>query len=236
MIPEKGILIDQTVAENLGVEPGCFVEVGNKKLEVAAIIAVYCEQRQLVSIDQMDQLDVEKTKCALVDISDKEKFEEFCASLDNELYPVFSSNLKQMELDFKKSLNILITITVSVAMLLGFIVVCTVNKMTLDKQTRTICILQSQGMSLAAVSSYWSMQMIIQLLLSFLFGMPLATLVGKFFVGKLCSDASYFPFISDYRIYLLSFSFIIAFSVAAHFVVVYLISRFNIARTIQSRD
>lgn len=235
-IPEKGILIDQTAAEYLGVKPGCFVEVGNKKLEVIAITAIYCEQRQVVSVDQMEQLDAEKTKCALVNISDKEKFEELCASSDCEFYPIFSSNLKQMEVNFKKSINIIITITVSVAMLLGFIVVCTVNKMTLDKQKRTISILQSQGMSLTAISNYWSIQMVIQLILSFLIGIPLASFVGKQFVGKLCTDVSYFPFINDYRIYLLSFSFIIAFSVAAHFVIVYLISRFNIARNIQSRE
>ena len=235
-IPKKGIVLDKILAEKLGVEPGDSVKVGKKKLEVKAITAIYTRPSQVVSTEQMKELKVDKLKCALVNIKDQEKFEKFCAASDNELCPIFSSNFKQMEMNFKGPFTTIISIIVVIAVILGFVVVCTVSKMTLDKQKRVISILRSQGMSLTAISNYWSIQMLVQLVVAFLLGKPLATVSARFFVGNLCSDTSYFPFIQDFNIYLLAFSFIVAFSIATHFVIVFLTSRFNLAQNVQSRE
>ena len=91
-------------------------------------------------------------------------------------------------------------------------------------------------MHVIEVSNYWAVQMIAQLLLAYLIGLPLATFAGKTFVGLLCSDISYYPYIFDFRIYLLSFLFIIAFSVVSHLVIVFLIGKFNLPENVQSRE
>ena len=235
-IPEEGILLDKLTAESLGVKPGSLVEVCDRKLEVVAVTAMYSKQYQVVSVEQMQQLDAEKSKRAYVNISDKKELEELCAFSQKELYPIFTSNFKQMEIDYKTPINILVDIIVIVSILLGFFVVSTVSKMTLEKQKRSISILRCQGMHLIEVSNYWTIQMVVQLLLAFLIGLPIGTFSGKQFVHLLCSNFSFYPFIGDFSIYILSFAFIVAFSIASHLVIVYSISRFKIAANVQSRE
>ncbi|MCQ2751911.1 MAG: ABC transporter permease [Coriobacteriales bacterium] len=235
-IPDKGIFIDKLTADALNAKVGDTVEFCDKKFEVKAITAMYGEQYQVISVENMAKIDEEKYVNSLVDVTDKKDFEKFCAYSQYSLHPIFASDFKQMEINFKKSFNLIINIIVIIAILLGFIVVLTVSKMTMERQKRTICILRSQGMSLTAISNYWSIQMAIQLLVAFLLGMPLANLAGRFFVSNLCSDASYFPFIDDFSIYLYAFVFIIGFSILTHLVIVLFISRFNIAQNVQSRE
>lgn len=235
-VPKKGILLDEITAESLGVEPGSFVEVCNKKLKVVAVTAMYSQQSQVVSTEQMQQLDAEKSKRALVNVSDKKALEKLCTFSKNELYPVFTSNFKQMERDFKTPINILVDIIVIVSILLGFFVVCTVSKMTLEKQKRIISILRCQGMQVLNISNYWTIQMMIQLFFAFLIGLPLSTFSGKKFVHLLCSKYSFYPYIEDFSIYLFSFAFIVAFSIVSHMVIVYSVSKFNLAKNVQSRE
>ena len=235
-IPEKGIILDEITAENLGVEPGCVVEIGNQKLKVTAIAAMYSTQYLVVSPEQMKQLETEKSKRAVVNVKNKKALEVFCAFSKNELYPIFTSNFKQMEVDFKTPINILVDIIVVVSILLGFFVVCTVSKMTLEKQKRNICILRCQGTHVLEISNYWAIQMVSQLLFAFLIGLPIANFSGKQFVNLLCSNYSFFPYIGDFSIYLFSFAFIVAFSIAAHLAIVYSVSRFKLVQNVQSRE
>lgn len=235
-IPETGILVDEITAEDLGVRAGDYVEICDKELEVVAISAMYSEQFGVVSISQMEQLDTAKSKCAFVNITDDDELRELCAFSSAELCPIFTSDFKKMEVDFKAALSLLIDIIVFVSVLLGFIVVCTVSTMTLEKTKRTISILRAQGMRILDISNYWALQMVLQLLLAFLIGLPLAGFAGRKFVQLLCSDISYYPYIADFGIYVLSFAFIIAFSLASHLVITYLISRFNLAQNVQSRE
>lgn len=235
-IPEDGIIMDKLSADELGVKPGSFVEILGKKLEVKSIIAMYTEQYQIVSINQMNQLNTTKSKYVLTRYSSKEKVKDICANSKNTLYPIFVDNFKKMQQEWKSPLSILVDIVVLIAVMLGFVVVCTISRMILDKQKRIISILRCQGMQLFSVSNYWSIQMIIQLTLAFIIGLPLSKVVGSWFVNMLCSNDSYYPFIDNIWIYLFSFAIIIAFAIISHIIVIYAISKFKIAKNVQSRE
>lgn len=153
-IPDEGIILDKTTAERLGVKPGCFVQILNNNLRVMSIVAIYTEQFQIVSPSQMKEFKKDKNTYAFVNTTNKEKLKEFCAYSKNLLCPIFTSDFKQMELNFKSSFTLIIDICVLVAIILGFIVVVTVNKMIMEKQKRTISILRCQGMHLLAISNY----------------------------------------------------------------------------------
>lgn len=153
-IPNEGIILDKLSADRLNAKPGSYVEILNKKLKVESIVAMYSEQYQIVSASQMQEFKKNKNTYALVNTSSKEKLEEFCAFSKNQLCPIFTSNFKQMEVNFKTSFTMIVDIAVLMAIILGFIVVVTVSKMIMDKQKRTISILRCQGMHLLAVSNY----------------------------------------------------------------------------------
>lgn len=84
--------------------------------------------------------------------------------------------------------------------------------------------------------NYWAIQMVIQLVVAFLIGRPIATVAAKMFLGTLASDASYYPFVNELSVYIESFSFIIIFSIATHLVIMFFVSRFNLAQNVQSRE
>lgn len=236
LIPERGIILDKLTAEALGAEVGSKVIVCDRKFEVMAITNMYCKQCCVISIEEMKRIEKDKAINAIVNITNKKDFEKFCAFSENELYPIFSSNFKQMEISFKKAINATVNIAIVISVLLGFVVVCTVSLMTLEKQKRVISILRAQGFSLFAVSNYWAIQMVIQLVVAFLIGRPIATVAAKMFLSTLASDASYYPFVNELSVYIESFSFIIIFSIATHLVIMFFVSRFNLAQNVQSRE
>ena len=235
-IPKQGIILDKLTAEAIGAEVGNKVLVCDRKFEVSAIADMYSKQYCVISIEEMKHLEADKTINAVVNITNKNNFEKFCAFSENELYPIFSSNFKQMEINFKQAISATVTIAIVISVLLGFVVVCTVSLMTLEKQKRVISILRAQGMSLLAVSNYWGIQMMIQLAVAFLIGRPLASATAKMFLGTLASDTSYYPFVNGLGVYIESFSYIIFFSIITHQVLIFFISRFNLAQNVQSRE
>lgn len=235
-IPERGIILDKLTADAIGAEVGSKILVCDRKLEVAAIVDMYSKQYCVVSTEEMKRIETDKTINAVVNITNKKDFEKFCAFSENELYPIFSSNFKQMEIGFKQAISANVGIAIVISLLLGFVVVCTVSLMTLEKQKRVISILRALGMSLFAVSNYWGIQMIIQLTVAFLIGRPLASAAAKMFLGTLVSDTSYYPFVNEISAYFESFSYIVIFSIATHLVLMFFISRFNLAQNVQSRE
>lgn len=235
-VPEEGIIIDKLTADKLKIKPGCYVEIFDQKLEVKAISAMYVNPYEIVSTNQMKQLNTTKFKDALVNMSSKEKLQEFCAYSQNELYPIITKNLKQMQIDWKGPINIIIEIIVLAAILLGFIVACVINKMVLEKQKRVISILRCQGMHMLDISIFWSLQMGFQLILAFIIGLPIANFIGGEFVNMLSTDTSYYPYINSFQIYLISFTFVVLFVMLSQAVIVFTISKYKIAKNVQSRE
>lgn len=235
-IPNKGVILDKLTAKALDVKVGDGVRFCNKRYEVKAIADMYSKQFCIISTGEMERLEERKVVNAVANISNKEKFEEFCAFSENELSPVFTSNFKQMEIEFKKAISNSVEIAIVISVALGFVVVCTVSLMTLDKQKRIVSILKSQGMSLFTISNYWGIQMIVQLIITFIIGKPLGRFAAQQFIQTLSSDYSYYPFVDNIDIYISAFSFIVAFSIASHLVVMFFVSKLNIAQNVQSRE
>lgn len=235
-IPNKGIILDKLTAKALNVKAGDEVRFCNKRFKVIAIANMYSRQFCIINTEEMKHLEVEKTKEVVANITNKEKFEEFCAFSDNELFPVFTSNFKQMEKEFKKAISGSVDIAIVISVALGFVVVCTVSLMTLEKQKRIVSILRSQGMSLFAISNYWEIQMIIQLVVAFIIGKPLSSFAAQQFIQTLSSEYSYYPFVNNNSIYFNAFSFIVAFSIVTHIVIMFYVSKINIAQNVQSRE
>lgn len=234
--PNKGIILDKLTAKALDVKVGDEVRFCNKRFKVNAIANMYSRQFCIINPEEMKHLEVEKTKEVVANITNKEKFEEFCAFSDNELFPVFTSNFKQMEKEFKKAISSSVDIAIVISVALGFVVVCTVSLMTLEKQKRIVSILRSQGMSLFAISNYWGIQMIIQLVVAFIIGKPISSFAAQQFIQTLSSEYSYYPFVNNNSIYFNAFSFIVAFSIVTHIVIMFYVSKINIAQNVQSRE
>lgn len=235
-IPTKGIVLDKLTAKALDAKVGSKVIACDKKFDVVAIVDMYNEQYGIISVEEMERIETDKVVNAVANITNKSDFEAFCAFSESEMCPVFSSNFKQMEINFKKAINTTVGIAIVISILLGFVVVCTINLMTLEKQKRIISILRTQGMSLFAVSNYWGIQMVIQLFVAFLIGKPLGTAAAKMFLNTLTSESTYYPFVNEFNLYIKAFSFIIVFSLIAHVIIMIVVSKYNIAQNVQSRE
>ena len=235
-IPEKGIILDKLTADAIDAKVGNKVMVCDKKFNVVAIADIYNEQYGVISTDEMKNIEEEKNINVIANITNTSDFEDFCAFSESELCPIFTSNFKQMEINFKKAINTTVSIAIVVSILLGFVVVCTINLMTIEKQKRILSILRTQGMSLFAISNYWGIQMIIQLFVAFLIGKPLGGVVARMFINTLTSENSYYPFVNEFSFYIKAFSFIVFFSLVAHIVIMTIVSKINIAENVQSRE
>lgn len=235
-IPSDGIILDKLNSDKLGVKIGDYVTVDNCKLEVKAITPMYIDQFQIVSSNQMNKFSEDKSTIYFLNSNNLNKVKEYCANNEHDLFVTCVDDFKRMQFEYKNPINSLVITVVVVAIILGFIVVCTIGKMSLNQQKRGICILRSQGTHLISISNYWWLQSFMQLLFGFILGCPLAYVVAMNFVSQLQSDDSYYPFIHEPIHYLISYALVLLFVLVSHIVVMLIVKKYKISQVIQSRE
>ncbi len=238
-IKNEGIILNESDAKNLNVNVGDYIIINEKEVLVTDITLEYFHPITYLSKNQITKLDVKYVSSLLVMLNNKNsegEFLSFLASNDIRSLNVFSSSLKKDIHGIFDSIDVFIVIMIIFAFLMGFIILTIMSQNTLMEQKRQLTIYRAIGFNMLDISNLWTLQSVLQLILSSIFAIPIGYL-ASIILFKLCSSPQQtYPLLFSIKGVFIAFGFIFLIILLSHITSMFTIKRWNIAENTKSRE
>ncbi len=235
-VSEEGIILAHNDAKELGVKAGDTVVINDKRIKVTDISRQYFNMTEYISIDQMNNLEVDYTTSVLINTNDENKLLRFLAENENGAIAVFSSSIGKDLSNRFSSINIIIILLVLFSLLIGLSILSIMALNQLSDDNKNISIMRSIGFRIKDISIYWLIQDLIYLVISTIVSVPVTLLVTKGLLEYISSSGQVYPFELNIGVILLSIFFVLLVMLFSHFVSIIKVSKWNLADKTRLRD
>ena len=168
-------------------------------------------------------------------MSSKKSIEKDIYSTDYFYGITFTDELYQASKDNFALYDIGVLICISFAIVLGLIIIFNTEQTNLLEEQRRLSILRVLGVKISQISLWWLINLVIQLIVALLIGLPLGTLVARVILSGMNTASREYPFINDPRLYLITIALILVFSFFSHFICMLWIKKWNLAENTKSK-
>lgn len=235
-VPEKGIIIPKSYAEQLRVRKGDTITLGNAQVKIVDISFQYFHPITYLSKEQMKEVSNLYVSSFLVNVTNENDFLTFMRNENNRSLTVFTHSLSQDLHGIFNSVDIMIWIMVGFSVGMAFIILSIMSQNALLEQQRTLSVYRAIGFTILDVSNVWTLQSVFQLLLSCILAIPVA-LVSISILTKLASSASQtYPFVISVPTILIALGFVLLVVIACHLIAMFRISKWNLADNTRTRE
>lgn len=235
-IPEDGIILTTTDADRLGVKKGGTIIINEKTVTVAEVSEQYFHPITYLSKAQMTALEVQYVSSFLVNVNDENALLSFLSDGNVHGLTVFTRSINQDLLAIFDSINIFIIIMIGFSLGMGFIILLIMSQNALMEQKRPLSVFRSIGFTIGDISRIWTLQSVMEFLLSAIFAIPVGVLVSML-LFKLCSSVTQvYPFVFSWQIIALALGFVLLVIVICHLLTMLSIKKWNLADETRSRE
>lgn len=240
-IPASGLIIPKTCADALHLKKGDQVRIGASYVKVEAISYQYFHPICYLSKTQMKTLKeasstITYVSSFLVNVNNAEAFEDYFTSNSIQCLTVYTNNLSKDLKAIFDAINIMLYIMIGFAFGIGFIILLIMSQNSLMEQTRSVSVLRLIGFTIGDVSRFWSLQSLLQILLSMIFAIP-AGIGSSILLFTLASSSSQvYPFIFSWPVLGISFGFIVLTVLVCHSISMISVRNWNLANNTRSRE
>ena len=240
-IPESGLIVPKSCADELNIKKGDQVRVGTSYVKVEAISYQYFHPICYLSKNQMktfkdNSADITYVSSFLVDVNNAEEFENYFTTNSVQCLTVYTKNLSKDLKGIFDAVNIMIYIMIGFAFGIGFIILLIMSQNTLMEQTRSVSVLRLIGFTIGDVSRFWSLQSILQILVSMIFAIPAGIGASILLFTLASSSSQIYPFIFSWPVLGISFGFIVLTVLICHSISMISVRNWNLANNTRSRE
>ena len=234
-IEEKGLILPTTIADELGVKTGDYVSVNGMRVEVADVSYQYFHPLTYLSKTQMESLNLQYVSTFLVNVNDSNAFLEFM-SQEGASLTVFTASLTKDIRGVFDSINVFIYILIGFSLGMAFLILAIMSQNALMEQKRQVSVFRAIGFTIKDISNLWTLQSVLQLVLSAIVAIPTGTLVS-YILFKMCSSAiQVYPLIFSGAVILFALAFILVILIACHIIAMLTVKKWVLADNLRSRE
>ena len=198
--PENGIVLEEHIAKDLGLNVNDEVTIQGIKFKIVDI----CFQG-LGRINYISLADSYKLKSSFdtivlnMDTSKENELINKVSSSDNYIYTVFNDEAREYNKKAFDSYTTPAIIIIIFTIIIGYIIIININSYNLLDQRRNLSIFRSLGFQYSEISRIWFVQTLTQWIISIIIGLPCGILLSKFFLKAVSSVRREFIYASGIK-------------------------------------
>ena len=237
-VPESGIILEESAAEQLGARPGDTVAADGVPLTVAALSRQAGNLCSYISDTQAEALGDPEQYTWMVSLEgDAEQLlAERLEQEDCFVMTIWTGVLRSSVHEFLQLFAIYAWIGVGFSVLVGMLILVTTNQTNLLEQKRELSILRAMGFQHSEISRHWFTHSLLYLLCALGFGIPLGLWIAKTAFRLLTNDSRHFIYIPDSFQYLWTFGILLLFLAAAHVWSMRSMKKWDLAESIRDTE
>ena len=198
--PENGIVLEEHVANSLGLKKNDEVEINGVKFKIVDISFQSMGRVNYISLSDSYKLNSSfDTIIMKMDNSKKDKLLEEVSKDNDYIYTLFNDNLKEYNKKIFDSYTIPSIIIIIFSLIIGYIIIINLNTYNIIDQKRNLSIFKTQGFSYKEISKNWFIQSIIQCIISVIIGLPIGVILSKIMLKTVSSPRREFIYASGIK-------------------------------------
>ena len=237
-IPDKGIVLEKHLADELGVKKGDKVEVDGHELTISDISFQSFTRSQFISIEQSEELGDAKFWCVLCNIAkeDEQYLTEYLINRDDYVFNLFTSVLRAGDEKTFATYDAIAWIIIGFAVVIGLIIIINTTNTNLLEQKKELCVLRTLGFQHSELSRQWFVQSLLQFVFSCVIGLAAGGYIARVALQNLSSDTREYTYANGIREYILTAAMVLAFIVVSHVVAMESLKKWDIVETVKEKE
>ena len=237
-IPEKGIILEKHLADELGVKKGDKVKVDGTELTISDISFQSISRSQFVSLEQAKELGDAKFWCVLCNIGeqDEQYLIRYLINRDEYVFNVFTRVLRQGDEKTFATYDAMAWIIISFAVIIGLVIIINTTNTNLLEQKKELCVLRTLGFQHGELSRQWFLQSLLQFVSSCVIGLLAGQYIAKIALRNLSSDTREYIYANGIREYILTAAMVFAFILASHIIAMRSLKKWDIVETVKEKE
>ena len=237
-VEDKGIVLEQHLADALEVKKGDIVKVNDIELKVTDISYQTAYRLQYISYEQAQDFEHKSYETIIVNLN-KEKKEDFIKYLSEQEDYLYTSFTDESYVFNQASFEIYDTsvfITIMNAVIIGLLIVINTTVINLQASKRKICMFRSLGLTKGEISRNMFIQALVQYILACLIGFPLAIEFAKHSLHRLSVFNQEFIYVSRINEFVITGVIVFSYILISHLMAMRAINNWSLSENIKGRE
>ena len=186
--PESGIVLEEHIAKDLGLNLNDEVTINGVKFKIVDISFQSMGRVNYISL--ADSYKLKSSFETIVLNMDKDKQDELInkeSNKENYIYTVFNDEIREYNKEIFDSYTIPAVIIIIFVLCIGNIIVININSYNLLDQKKNLAIFRGLGFQYSEISKSWFVQAIIQWITSIIIGIPAGMMLSKYILKYISS-------------------------------------------------
>ena len=235
-IPDRDIILERHLAEELGVGVGDAVTVKGNRLKVAAISDQCVNRLQYISQQTMSRLGKADQYSIICHASDEEGLLRYVSEMDGYLYTDFTDVLQRANTETFALYSLGVYILIAFSVCLGLLIIYNTTQTNLFEQKRELSVLRSLGFQIREISRIWLIQTAVQFFCACGIGLPLGVVVAKYALSQMEIEGREYPFVNDPWQFIITVCLVLAYILISHFAAMRNVRKWDIVENIKEKE
>lgn len=235
--PESGIVLEEHIAKDLGLNLNDDVTINGVNLKIVDI-----SFQSLGRVNYISLADSYKLKSSFETIvlnMDNDKQDELInkvSSKDNYIYTVFNDEIREYNKEIFDSYTIPAVIIIIFVLCIGNIIVININSYNLLDQKKNLAIFRGLGFQYSEISKSWFVQALIQWITSIIIGIPSGMMLSKYILKYISSVRREFIYASGIMEIILTIILLFIYIYVGHKKCMRNIKKIDIIEEVKDKD
>jgi putative ABC transport system permease protein len=235
--PESGIVLEEHIADKLGVKKGDYVEVDGISFKVTDISFQAMGRINYITLkDSCKLTNSYDTVIMKMNNNNQNEFVKKASENDNYVYTVNYDKVKEYTKVEFDNYAIPAYIMIMFSIVIGLIIVININNYNIIDQKKNLSIFRSLGIRYNEISKNWFIQSAIQVVTSIIIGLPLGILFSKGMLKLISTSRRDYLYASGIKEKLLTILILFSYIFICHIASIRKIKKFNVTEEIKDRD
>lgn len=235
-IPQKGIILEKHLADELGVKVGDYIEAFDKKLEIKDISYHSVSRIQYVSVEQLNKLTTPDNYSVICNTENAIELSDYVTELSDFHYSNIMSHIKESNIHSFKTYSVGVMLLIIFAVLLGFQIVFNTMQMDLYEQQRELSVLRSLGFRISRISKILTYKQAAEFIIASFIGLPFGVWFAKVALDGMSTDVREYPFVSTPYLYIITCLIVIGYMIVSHMLVTHKIRKWDLVENIKEKE
>ena len=235
--PDSGVILEQHIADGLGLKLHDNVVIDGLLFEITALSFQTAGRVNYLSHDAASKLSADYRAVVFdIDAADHQRFSEYASQKDGYIYTMFVDEVKAYNKEIFDSYAMPSIILTIFAVVIGFLIIVNINAYELIDQKRKLCIFKSLGFSFSEISANKFIQSIVQWLFAVIIGLPLGILVSVIVLKFIGSSSREYVYASGIIEFIISLGLTFLYTLISHVVCMHDFRKTDITKEIKDKD
>ena len=236
--PERGILLERHLAQELGVGPGDQVFVNQVALTIADLSEQSISRLQYLSPTAAEALGAPDLGTVILQVRPEDEAEllAFLSKQPGYRYAVFTRLAYESNQKVFRTYDLAAWLIIVSALLLGLVIVSNTAQTNVLEKKKELCILRTLGFQFGEISRSWFSQSLLHFLCSLCVGLPAGVAVAKVALQKLSTEGREYVFASGPKEYALTILLVLAYVIISHLYAMHALKTWDLAECIKEKE